>query len=985
MARNSGLTLVVGANTDAFQAKTQAITRTLQELEKNGGDFRATFDKLFDTAAANPAAAIQKMTAGLRGEVQNMMREARAAAELGQSFNPVGGMNSAGSLQAASNYEKLAQALRDKMEAANAAARADERHALAARQLEAQLYPEIRALEQSSIQLREQAGFLAATEAQMTNLARAARQTGEAVNHSNGMMRAGAQQLSFQIGDVATQFASGTSPMIIFAQQGGQVAQAMGMMAGEAEGLLGFIGGPWGIAIMAGVTVLASLGNQMGLFSSAVEHNAEVLKDNADKLGQLKAAGSGLAEAQTALGEMFDLTTGKLKDQNDILRLNVELMSAKLRAEAEAGGAQLDSAREKAGQRSWSGMFSSSDALFFGKTDPRAMPMQSVLDRVKAGTMLPSNAAAWAQQQNFDGLNITKAEYIDAIARGAEVSSKNATADRIDKSLKDGKLDSSFLKAPHKTGGSSTSGSEENALGGMIAVIEAMGGRVTATQKDHSKYTKSGKISDHFVGRAIDFVLPGRMGADDFDKVKADLESAGVKLRRNAKGTLQFFGPGHGPNGPNDHSHDTHYHAAFVGSPSPENADRLRQQQAEKDARDHEALDQALLAAKTERARLARESVGDAVTMAAANKTLIDAELERKLASNRKLALDHAEVDALDRANAEIRKADIDRKLRADLTAQDLQRQQEALGVKAQLLSMDGELAITTREKLRIALQILELERKQRQLAAVGEMASGKITPEEALQRMGDIESQAGRQRQIIQRQNAGPVEQYGDRLRSAVGDMNQALEGVKANGLQSLEDGLVGIISGTESVSQAFKRMAASILADLARIAIQKAILSVIGFSTGDVPGHATGHVPGFAGGIISGPGTGTSDSILAWHQGMGMIRVSNGESIITAEGTRKHRRLLKAINDNTLPSFAEGMVSGVSQIRYPAAPTLASLGGSHGRPVMLFDMRGAITTPELLAQVNHQMQQIGMAAMLGGSQLAQQELAERRLEAIP
>lgn len=77
------------------------------------------------------------------------------------------------------------------------------------------------------------------------------------VGASAGQMRAGFQQLSFQIGDVATQFASGTRPMQIFAQQSSQVIQALGLMTGNAKGLLGFLGSPWGQIITAATVVLA--------------------------------------------------------------------------------------------------------------------------------------------------------------------------------------------------------------------------------------------------------------------------------------------------------------------------------------------------------------------------------------------------------------------------------------------------------------------------------------------------------------------------------------------------------------------------------------------------------------------------------------------------------------------------------------------------------------------------------------------------------
>jgi hypothetical protein len=72
-----------------------------------------------------------------------------------------------------------------------------------------------------------------------------------------------------------------------------------------------------------------------------------------------------------------------------------------------------------------------------------------------------------------------------------------------------------------------------------------------------------------------------------------------------------------------------------------------------------------------------------------------------------------------------------------------------------------------------------------------------------------------------------------------------------------------------------------------------------------------------GFAnGGLISGPGTGTSDSILA--------RVSNKEFIVNAKQTAKYLPLLQAINSNTLPKFAEGGLPGST---LGALPTFSNI----------------------------------------------------------
>jgi tape measure domain-containing protein len=72
-----------------------------------------------------------------------------------------------------------------------------------------------------------------------------------------------------------------------------------------------------------------------------------------------------------------------------------------------------------------------------------------------------------------------------------------------------------------------------------------------------------------------------------------------------------------------------------------------------------------------------------------------------------------------------------------------------------------------------------------------------------------------------------------------------------------------------------------------------------------GIIPGFATGGR--MRDGMIRGPGTGTSDSILAVTPG-GPIRVSAGEMIIREKMVRKHLPMLEAINADRMPGFASG-----------------------------------------------------------------------------
>ncbi|AZO38798.1 MAG: hypothetical protein EOS81_07145 [Mesorhizobium sp.] len=70
--------------------------------------------------------------------------------------------------------------------------------------------------------------------------------------------------------------------------------------------------------------------------------------------------------------------------------------------------------------------------------------------------------------------------------------------------------------------------------------------------------------------------------------------------------------------------------------------------------------------------------------------------------------------------------------------------------------------------------------------------------------------------------------------------------------------------------------------------------LFSFLGFKDG-------GYVQAFAGGgHVRGPGTSTSDSIPA--------RLSDGEFVVNARATAKHRALVEAINSDTLPALASG-----------------------------------------------------------------------------
>ena len=151
----------------------------------------------------------------------------------------------------------------------------------------------------------------------------------------------------------------------------------------------------------------------------------------------------------------------------------------------------------------------------------------------------------------------------------------------------------------------------------------------------------------------------------------------------------------------------------------------------------------------------------------------------------------------------------------------------------------------------------------------------------------------------------------YSDSFKSMRENMSDAVTG----SLGKMSDSLADFVATGKAD---FRGLAVSILQDLSKMLIKMALFNAMkaamsawgggGFKDG-------GMVQQFSnGGAVWGAGTATSDSIPAM--------LSNGEFVINAASTRRHRALLEAINKNR---YASGGAVGV-------APQVAALGGGTG-----------------------------------------------------
>lgn len=287
------------------------------------------------------------------------------------------------------------------------------------------------------------------------------------LNSSSGQMQNGFKQLSFQLGDVAAQLGSGTSALQVFSQQGVQVVQAIGEMSGKSKGFIGFIGGPWGIALTAAVTLLATFGSKMLESADATK----LAEEGADSLGR----------AQGVLGSIFDTTSGKIKTQNALLLANARLMASNLRAEALAARTQAEGVASSSRVSLGNVGSTSLAARFLGlSTQPIDTNVTKLLNNVKSGALSPEEALRYADTFDLRGSGVDRNTLRQAIINFASADDKERVAGLIDQSLRSGNLAPEF-----RSGG-----------GGARARGRSGGGRATVRTSSGDEYDLSAAVRE---------------------------------------------------------------------------------------------------------------------------------------------------------------------------------------------------------------------------------------------------------------------------------------------------------------------------------------------------------------------------------------------------------------------------------------------------------------------------------------------------------
>lgn len=316
--------------------------------------------------------------------------------------------------------------------------------------------------------------------------AKAQRESAAAVQRSQFAMR----NFGFQLSDIGTQVAARTNPFLILAQQGSQVAGAMADMGGKA-GILGrALTGPLGAALLTVVSLAGVFGSKLFEAGEA----AELAKEGS----------SGLAEAQSALGGIFDLTSGKIDKQNALLLANARLTAINLREEArrgrESAGKTLGNASGLSFGAQLGGFFSGGIGGIQDRND-RSYAAFSRLNDVRLAAndaerqKAIQKALSFSETASFKGMDVTAEQFRQAVIDLAAAAAKEVTAGEIDKALDTGKLPAAFKKDVKTPKPKSLDGTLSSILKDLDPLASAQN-EYAVRLKNIEKLAKAGKISD---------------------------------------------------------------------------------------------------------------------------------------------------------------------------------------------------------------------------------------------------------------------------------------------------------------------------------------------------------------------------------------------------------------------------------------------------------------------------------------------------------
>lgn len=282
---------------------------------------------------------------------------------------------------------------------------------------------------------------------------------------------------------------------------------------------------------------------------------------------------------------------------------------------------------------------------------------------------------------------------------------------------------------------------------------------------------------------------------------------------------------------------------------------------------------------------------------------------------------------------------------------------QAKLGNEVDLLQLQSGSARTAKQRRDVELRILaanyQKERNELEAVALSKTANNtdKLIAADKLKKLP--QRQAAETANVNDR-NLAPGMKYLDDLNQSADQVNEHIQSIAVNGLQSLNDGITDAIINGKSLSDVFSSIANSIIADLIRIAVQQAIIKPLANA--------------LFGGGESGGGGGFLSSIASVAGLFGGRRASGGN---VSAGR------MYPVNETGIEGFQPAQSGKI--IPLGRMPNAATGGGTTIIQPLNFNLDGAVLTADLLAQMQGMAAQAGRAGALAGADLAGARAAMR------
>lgn len=168
----------------------------------------------------------------------------------------------------------------------------------------------------------------------------------------------------------------------------------------------------------------------------------------------------------------------------------------------------------------------------------------------------------------------------------------------------------------------------------------------------------------------------------------------------------------------------------------------------------------------------------------------------------------------------------------------ELNRQlQDELALQADVLEAQADIAISNDERRRLEREALEIQQQIQRFLLEQAIANGQIADADKARALLAAQQSASREGQS--RQQMSPLEQYKFDLTSISANINEAIEGIAVDQLQSLTSTLADAIVNFRSLGDVGTAALRSLTAAVIELALQQIILKTIGKSLGaDVAG---------------------------------------------------------------------------------------------------------------------------------------------------